>query len=410
MTTAEGLPIPDVDDSDDEAPILVEVAVENGNKQSAEDAEPLPPCPVTILSGFLGSGKTTLIQNILKSPAHGKRIAVIENEFGDGLDVESLIARDGVNDNSSSLTDLIELPNGCICCTVKDTLVTTLEALLEKRKYLDHILIECSGMANPGPIASLFWLDDALESRLRLDGIVTLVDAKHIRQQLASTEEAAQQVAYADRILLNKTDLVARDDRDAGVAGLTATLQHMNPTAEIRPTQFALVPDLNWILDANMLDPERMPNIENVPVTDEEEESNHSHNHSHDHNHNGQDCAVCQSSNDHKHTDAVTTIALVEKGNVDLDRVDKWLATVLWPTQDDEVEKPNAPEIFRIKGVLAVEKDLKRHIVQAVHDLWEVYPATLEWEPEEERQCKMVVIGKFLPKEDLQRGFRSCFV
>jgi G3E family GTPase len=137
----------------------------------------------------LGSGKTTLIQCILKSPNHGKRIAVIENEFGEGLAVESLIAQDGLDDQTNaSLLDLIELPNGCICCTVKDSLVAALELLLEKRLDLDYILIEASGMANPGAIASVFWLDDALESRLQLDGIVTLVDAYHIVGQLQHTE------------------------------------------------------------------------------------------------------------------------------------------------------------------------------------------------------------------------------
>lgn len=181
-------------DDDDDPPILVDlsapigaptsdddgIVVETTTAAEDDDGLLLPPCPVTILSGFLGSGKTTLIQYILKSPDHGKRIAVIENEYGEGLAVESLIARDGVGDNNNSLQDLIELPNGCICCTVKDSLVATLENLLEKRKDLDYILIEASGMANPGPIASIFWLDDALESRLQLDGIVTLVSKTQV--------------------------------------------------------------------------------------------------------------------------------------------------------------------------------------------------------------------------------------
>jgi hypothetical protein len=153
------------DSEDDEAPILVNLGRKNtaneaeggspriSNQPQADGAtvdETLPPCPVTILSGFLGSGKTTLIQYILKSPEHKKRIAVIENEFGDGLNIESMIAKDGLDPNQSNLTDLVELPNGCVCCTVKDSLVATLEALITKRKDLDYILIEASGMANPG--------------------------------------------------------------------------------------------------------------------------------------------------------------------------------------------------------------------------------------------------------------------
>ena len=156
-------------DDDDDVPVLVPIT--EGASSIAADGQssstdPPPPCPVTILSGFLGSGKTTLVQYILNNQDHGKKIAVIENEYGEGLQVESLIARDGSTSNNSNLTDLLELPNGCVCCTVKDSLVATLESLLDMRQDLDYILIECSGMANPGPLASLFWLDEGL-SRLR---------------------------------------------------------------------------------------------------------------------------------------------------------------------------------------------------------------------------------------------------
>ena len=230
MATALAESKTDYDSDGDEAPLLVSLDPENQiaaslpDDYSSDRFAPSKCVPVTILSGFLGSGKTTLIQYILKNPNHGKRIAVIENEFGQGLDVESLIARDGVD--NSSLTDLIELPNGCICCTVKDSLVATLENLLTKRRDFDYILIECSGMANPGPIASLFWLDEALESRLRLDGIVCMVDALNIEQQLSTTLEAAQQVAYADRILLNKIDLVPA----AVVGSWLSVLRRSHPT------------------------------------------------------------------------------------------------------------------------------------------------------------------------------------
>ena len=174
---------------------------------------------------------------------------MIENEFaagdlGEGLAIETLIAKNGVD--NSSLTDLIELPNGCVCCTVKDSLVETLEILINKRRDLDYIIIEASGMANPGPIASVFWLDDELESRLRLDGVVTLVDAYHIQKQLKETLEASQQIAYADRILLNKTDLVEEAHKD----NLLALLRTMNPAAQIETSTYSKVPDLDFILDA----------------------------------------------------------------------------------------------------------------------------------------------------------------
>ena len=437
------------DSDDDEAPMLVNV---QGNEvmppqvKEEETEGALPPCPVTILSGFLGSGKTTLIQFILQSPDHGKRIAVIENEFGggdEGFSVETIIARDGANQDN--LTDLIELPNGCICCTVKDSLVTTLENLLEKRKNLDYILIEASGMANPGPIASLFWLDEALESRLRLDGVVTLVDAYHVQKQLAGTEEAAQQIAYADRILLNKVDLTDSDQEKSAVASIRA----IHPTAPILTTTYSQVPDLDWILDANCYDADRAKEIDNALS-----ELRHDHVHS---SCSDPSCDTCGSAHveqypTHTHTSAVGTVALVEEGSVDLSLVNKWIASILWPNQDEEdrvlkarIEKDFVPEnvptagsemhLFRIKGILSVrhtdveeedEKyvdhnglDARRYIVQAVHDLWEIHPASddLRWDRSLEagdtlpaRSCKLVLIGRFLREDDLRIGFKSCFI
>ena len=242
----------DDSDDDDDPPALVELSASvaplpQPQSPPAEEEE-RSPCPVTIFSGFLGSGKTTLIQRILRDPSHGRRIAVIENEFGEGLSVESLIARDGATNDS--LQDLVELPNGCICCTVKDSLVATLENLIAKRRDLDYIIIEASGMANPGPIASVFWLDDALESRLKLDGIVALVDANNILRQLESTEEAGQQVAYADRILINKMDLVGGEASEESEA-VKSAVRRLNPSAPFRCTTFSAIPDLDWILGAD---------------------------------------------------------------------------------------------------------------------------------------------------------------
>ena len=409
------------DDSDDdsEAPILVHV-------DAKEESALLPPCPVTILSGFLGSGKTTLVKNILRSPDHGKRIAVIENEFGggngsggeegerQGLQVESIIARDGLT--NSSLADLIELPNGCVCCTVKDSLVSTLENLLNKRQDLDYILIECSGMANPGPIAALFWLDDALESRLRLDGIVTLVDARNVARQLAETEEAARQIAYADRILINKTDLIqkkasagADNGHDLSTGSQVSShtkeldavvdeIRSIHPTAPIRATTYAAVSDLDWLLDARCYDSDdRMKEVDELLENEtsettiaavDDEGVGHSHNHDHQHhNHNpghdgtGGECAVCSKQRPHRHTKAVATVALVEQGSVNLRKLHAWLADILWPNQDQPdsvlrklIEMPNEKDevasahihndetrqqqqIYRMKGILSVRHE-----------------------------------------------------
>ncbi|KAL3945678.1 MAG: hypothetical protein SGBAC_000246 [Bacillariaceae sp.] len=491
--------VPFVDGSDDdEPPMLVDLnppptpELEAPPDEASEGGLPiLLPCPVTILSGFLGSGKTTLIQYILKSPDHGKRIAVIENEYGEGLAVESMIARDGVGNNS--LQDLIELPNGCICCTVKDSLVSTLESLLDKRQDLDYILIEASGMANPGPIASVFWLDDALESRLQLDGIVTLVDSNKILEQLETTEEAAQQIAYADRLLINKVDLL--QSKGEGLDKVLATLKQLHPTAPTLQTNFSQVPNLDWILnsncfggidrleeldtiwqesnsqpsssdqhnqqhvhhheqnngDRNMVDNHESNEKSLKNHTDAENDNGHDHHsanlehtHTHSHDHNSSEpCAKCEVVH-HRHTAGVSTIALHQPGSVDLSRLNKWLANVLWPNQDAEdkvltamLHSSSAPKpkqdnktvIFRCKGIVSIkgnpygEDDEKAHygpstgldnrrfIVQAVHDLWEVHPASaeLQWRDQEERDCKLIVIGKHLNEAELRRGFHSCF-
>ena len=497
------------DDDDDEPPMLVSlnndesvVPKTNNTEKDAEDQQPqnpvkeLPPCPVTILSGFLGSGKTTLIQYILRSPNHGKRIAVIENEFGEGLSVESLIARDGVNDDNdkqgeTSLQDLIELPNGCICCTVKDSLVQTLENLIEKRHDLDYILIEASGMANPGPIASVFWLDDELQSRIRLDGIVTIVDAYHIHSQLKETQEASQQVAYADRILVNKVDLLSNSGDIAPSKSTTTTLEQVmssiraiNQTAPIQTTTFSQVPDLDWILDAQCFGgKDRLQELDRV-LNDASQlssvvssASEHGHHH-HDHDHDHESCEDCAREHEehHRHTTEVSTIAIQQQGSLDLAKMNTWLAEILWPNQDAPNQVLNAmldepshgtnndrkeqdqvdgektqlridldvQTIFRIKGILSVKHsdislidddevkrylsvadnstqtmhvDSRRYIVQAVHDLWDIHPASddLQWTchdvaSETERICKLVIIGRSLKHDELRSGFSSCFV
>lgn len=517
--------------SDDEIPILVNVdqcfqiedeqtsPLPRQDAATTQDDEemdsPQPVVPVTILAGFLGSGKTTLVQYILRSPDHGKKIAVIENEFSgtsavdpfdaskltgsiaekEGLNIETLIARDG--SNSDNLTDLVELPNGCICCTVKDSLVETLEVLLQKKR-VEYIIIECSGMANPGPIASIFWLDDALESRLRLDGIVTCVDARNIEMQLSETssqqksdhgnvlggDEAAQQIAYADRIIVNKIDVLRKESKDAEgeriLDEVIEKIRAINSTAPIRTTTFSQIDDLSWILDANCFDAERARDIETLFESPgiEIEMINHDSNVC-----NGIDCVSCdlksnsrsnlfnsesqlpnqlcmpclpQSS--HVHTGAITSLALIEFGSVCLKKINPWLAEILWPDQDKDdsvltaelkqleslgqittqeiIDRRRREEfkermlIFRVKGVISSQfhdlndiedddkgfidengKDRRKYIVQAVNDLWEIKPtnASMCWDAEERRICKIVLIGRNLDHGTLASGFRKCF-
>jgi G3E family GTPase len=456
----------DDDDDDDVAPLLVsvdEISTENASRLPfhsqllPEPPPPVSPCPVTILSGFLGAGKTTLIQYILQSPDHGKRIAVIENEYGGNrsndfnnaaLSIESIIARDGLT--SDSLQDLIELPNGCICCTVKDSLVLTLEQLLNRRSDLDYILIECSGLANPGPIAAMFWLDDALDSRLRLDGIVTVVDSVNIVRQLQETVEASQQIAYADRILLNKVDLLdqSHEDRSSRVERLIKRIRKIHPTVEIRPTTFSAIPDLDWILDAGCFDLQRaqstLAELTKASTTQR------------DKNHDWNDLSTCGECNleDHSHTAAVGTVTVSISGSVDLEKVNLWLASILWPNQDEKEHILRAQmesgreahdvvpqalktsqQIFRLKGILSVGKilsnklvddsltdqsapaddnvfaDHRRFIVQGVYDLWDIHPCTtadLFWKDGEARVSKIIIIGCNLEVFALQNSFNEC--
>jgi len=513
------------DDDDDEPPILVNVDNVNEDQKNEEEKAPLPPVPVTILTGFLGSGKTTLIQHILRSPDHGYRIAVIENEFSgglaaasssdgggamaekEGLSVETIIARDGIEEQN--LMDLIELPNGCICCTVKDSLVSTLETLLEHSQDLDYILIEASGMANPGPIASIFWLDDALESRLRLDGVVGCVDARNILMQLRETsshnhkedsdggDEAAQQIAFSDRIICNKIDLISQDNLNA----VLEEIRSINPTAPLKTATYSNVGDLKWLLDAKCFDVDRAKDVENAFAalnlqaeisTDDTHHHHHHHHHHHapcldtscntcpkacDHSDGEPYCGVCtpdvDQANDsinagtsdlqrygHIHTSSVGTVALIQMGSVNLKRTHAWLASILWPNQDEDegvvrsrleqslesnitsdgtvttrVKNGKTMQIFRIKGILSIQhptengvvmvenemleeqttlmdgsgRDPRRYIVQAVNDLWEIHAASdsLRWE-DEERCCKLVVIGRYLDREALTQGFQDC--
>jgi len=511
----EPIPIED-DGSDDEIPNLQ-------NLDEHENSH-LPPVPVTILTGFLGSGKTTLVRHILTSPEHQKRIAVIENEFGGGesdvrlaqrlglsvndastLSVETMIAKDGTD--GSNLADFIELPNGCVCCTVKDSLVETLEGLLAKRTDLDYVIIEASGMADPGPVASIFWLDDALESRIRLDGIVTCVDAKNIGFQLESTsssspapkmgyystdheslpndegggggDEAARQIAFADRIIINKIDLLEKNASDmhkttTNIEEVLQEIKSINPTAPIKTTMYSKIQDLDWILDANCFDAERVKDVESAFQQSIDDDDSMRRSPLQLHAPLDGLCGLCNEPppplnytvRKHQHTNAVGTIALFGRGSVDLHKINTWLASILWPDQDasDEVcrarleeslsNKTNATStsseqggkkqtIYRAKGILSVGHtmdnagkivssindwvddgltaglvsqedglDKRRFIVQAVNDLWDVLPASknLCWDENETRCCKVVVIGKWLDEGQLKEGFQGCFI
>jgi G3E family GTPase len=319
------------------------------------------PIPVTILTGFLGSGKTTLLNFILKQP-HGHRIAVIENEFGEaGIDNELL-----VQDQDEQI---IEMNNGCICCTVRGDLVRILGELAAKKKAgtlrFDRVVIETTGLADPAPVAQTFFVDEDISQRYLLDAIVTLVDARHAPQQLDEHHEAQEQVGFADRILLTKTDLVTA----AEVQALRQRLTRMNPRAPIREAHFG-VAAMNELLDIRGFNLNAILEIEPDFLNDVS----------------------------HAHDDDVTSFVFREDRALDLERLEDFLGSMV---------QVYGAQMMRYKGVLNVQDEPRRVVFQGVHMLMGAEMGNV-WKKGEVRNSKMVFIGKDLPREVLEKGLAQC--
>ena len=317
--------------------------------------------PVTILTGFLGSGKTTLLNRILKEQ-HGSRIAVIENEFGEaGIDNELLVQDTG--------EQIIEMNNGCICCTVRGDLVRILGELQAKReaKQLDfeRIIIETTGMADPGPVAQTFFMDEDIGSYYLLDSIVTLVDAKHADRQLDDFREAQEQVGFADRILLSKTDLVSAEEQER----LKARLTKINPRAPIKPVHFGSTP-LADILDIRGFNLNAILEIE--PGFLEERE--------------------------HEHDDAVHSFVFRAEQPFDGVKLEEFLSGMI---------QVYGPDLLRYKGVLWLAENENRVVFQGVHMLMGG-DVGKPWGLDEKRGSVMVFIGRKLPEELFVQGLKQC--
>lgn len=341
--------------------------------------------PATVITGFLGSGKTTLLNHILTAQ-HGKRIAVLENEFGE-VDIDgSLVAS-----HSSANEDIVMVNNGCLCCTVRGELVTMLLELVKKRRdKFDHIVIETTGLAKPGPVIETFCTDEQISRYVKLDGVVTLVDCKHAMQHLNEVKprfvvnEAVEQVAYADRIILNKIDLV----NDADVEALTKKIQHINGMAQIKKAKFGVV-DMDFVLGVGGYDLDRI---------DSEVPSEGSHCENHDHE-DGHECHKGH-HHDHKHDSAVSSVSIVSEGTLDLDELDDWLERLVEEKGDD---------LYRMKGVLSVNDSETRYVFQGVHSTLDGCPGKA-WGPDEKRINKLVFIGRNLDESALRKGFKGCLV
>jgi G3E family GTPase len=339
--------------------------------------------PVTVLTGFLGAGKTTLLNHILTAN-HGKKIAVIENEFGEiGVDQELVISSD---------EEIFEMNNGCICCTVRGDLIRILGNLMKRRDKFDAILVETTGLADPGPVAQSFFADDEVRANTRLDAIVTVVDAKHAAQQIGRSKEVTEQIAFADVILLNKTDLVSPTELDK----LEHRIHHINAVAKVYRTTRGVV-EMDKILNIGGFNLDRVLEFEPDFLKDEKHEH---HEHEHDEQ-CGEDCGHAHhhhEKHEHRHDEEVTSVGLVVEGNLQIKKFNDWISTLL---------QTKGQDLYRMKGILSIKGDPNRHVFQGVHMQLDAQPSK-PWAAGEPRVNKLVFIGKNLDREALTNGFKAC--
>ena len=339
--------------------------------------------PATILTGFLGSGKTTLLKRVL-SEQHGRKIAVIENEFGEeNIDNDILV-------DDAGKEQILQLSNGCVCCTIREDLRSTLATLAEKKRKgeldFERVVIETTGLADPGPVAQTFFMDDEIAETYLLDSILTLVDAKHADSQLDSRQEARRQVGFADQIFISKTDLVDA----AAVDALAHRLKHMNPRAPQKRVHFGEVPiadvfDLRGFnLNAKLeIDPEFL-----------NEDSHHDHDHDHDHEHGEH----CHHPHHHHHDDDVKSFVFRSDKAFNPAKLEDFLGAIV---------QVYGPKMLRYKGVLHMKGSERKVVFQGVHQLMgsDLGP---KWTSGEEKMSKMVFIGIDLPRDVLQQGLEQC--
>ncbi|PWF21888.1 CobW family GTP-binding protein [Corticimicrobacter populi] len=359
--------------------------------------------PVTVLTGFLGAGKTTLLKRIL-TEHHGQRIAVIENEFGpESIDNDLLVQH--------SDEQIIEMSNGCICCTIRGDLVEALSDLRRQRETgkvkFERIIIETTGMANPGPVCQTFFMDDEVAEFYKLDAVITVVDALHGMQTLDDQPEAQKQVGFADRILVSKKDLV----NDLDYQALRARLMRMNPRAAITPVHFGEV-DLKEVLDISgfnlndiiEIDPAFL--AEQHPDAHDHSHAHHDHDHGHDHHHDHDDedhhgCgAGCQHHHHHHpaHDDEISAFVFKSEKPFDPAKLEEFLGGIV---------QVYGPDLLRYKGILYLKGVKRRMIFQGVHMMTGAEPGQ-PWGPREQRGTKMVFIGRKLPRDVFTKGLEMC--
>jgi G3E family GTPase len=351
--------------------------------------------PVTVLTGYLGAGKTTLLNRILTEP-HGQKFAVIVNEFGEiGIDNELVVGAD---------EEVFEMNNGCICCTVRGDLIRIMENLMRRKGKFDAIIVETTGLADPAPVAQTFFMDQDVQEAARLDAVVTVADAKWLKDRLKDAPEAKNQIAFADVILLNKADLVTPEQ----LREVEARIRAINPYAKLHRTVKAEVP-IAEVLGRNAFDLDRILEIEPAFLEgdghDHDHDHDHGHHHHHDHDHTGPDCDHPSHKHDHGHgglkhyhDEDMQSVALQIDGDVDPEKFMPWI--------NDYVQTEGA-SILRSKGILAFKGEPKRFVFQGVHMVLDG-DVQREWRPDEKRTSKIVFIGRDLKRDEIEKGFLAC--
>ena len=344
--------------------------------------------PVTVLTGYLGAGKTTLLNRIL-SEQHGKKYAVIVNEFGEiGIDNDIVVGAD---------EEVFEMNNGCICCTVRGDLVRILDGLMRRKGKFDAIIVETTGLADPAPVAQTFFIDENVGRKTRLDAVVTVADARWLNDRLKDAPEAKNQIAFADVILINKTDLVTPEE----LSEVEARIRGINPYAKVHKTQRANIA-LDQVLGRNAFDLDRILDIEpDFLGGDDHDHHHHDHNndhhHEHDHDHDHKH-AHSHGGLKHYHDEDMQSISLRTDKPLNPDKFFPWV---------QELVQKEGPSILRCKGILSFKGDDERFVFQGVHMILDG-DHQRPWKDGEKRDSRIVFIGRNLPGKAIAEGFESC--
>ncbi|HYS48277.1 MAG TPA: GTP-binding protein [Xanthobacteraceae bacterium] len=335
--------------------------------------------PVTVLTGYLGAGKTTLLNRILSEP-HGQKFAVIVNEFGEiGIDNELVVGAD---------EEVFEMNNGCVCCTVRGDLVRIIDGLMRRKGRFDAIIVETTGLADPAPVAQTFFMDEAVGGKTKLDAVVTVADARWLKDRLKDAPEAKNQIAFADVILINKTDLVGPEE----LREIEMRVRGINPYARLHRTERCAVP-LPEVLGRNAFDLDRILDVEPAFLDGEEHEHGHD-GHDHHHGHDGGH----RDGLKHYHDEEMQSVALRTDKPLDPDKFFPWV--------QDLVAK-DGPNILRAKGILSFKDDPARFVFQGVHMILDG-DHQRPWEAGEKRESRIVFIGRNLSEDRIRKGFESC--